>query len=419
MLNWRTPKFWLVLVVLLALAAGLARWRLGPAVHVVAVRKADIVQTVVATGRLITPARVALGSVLVGTVERLDAREGAVVKAGQVLAVLKSEEQRAAVAQARAALAEAEARLAQLASQTGPVAEEGLHKAEAGLRLAHAEAARTQQLFDKGFFSRSRLDEAQRTLKSAQADHDAALALAVANRPRGAEYALARSRREQARAALEVAEARLANTVIRAPADGTVLKRLVEAGDVVAQGRQMYEISVAGETQVSLLVDEKNLAYLQIGQAAKVAADAYPGRPVSAELFYIAPVVDAQRGTVEVRLRVGNADGATFLKPDMTVSAEIVAAKKARALVLPAGAVRDAAGERPWVLVVREGRTQRQAVRLGLRGEGSVEVAAGLAEGEAVVPGDVTGVLEGRRVRADATPPAAQQKTGAPTEAIR
>lgn len=417
-MSWlRPPKVWFVLLLVALAVAGTLRWRAGPSVHVDAVRKSAIVQSVVASGRVITPARVVLGSVLVGTVERLEAREGALVKSGQVLAVLRNDEQRAAVAQARAALAEAQARLAQLASQSGPVAEESLHKAEAALRVARAEELRTRQLAEQGFFSQSRLDEAQRALKGAQADHDAALAQAVANRPKGAEYALARSRREQAQAALEVAEARLANTVIRAPADGMVLKRLVEAGDVVAQGRQMFELSVAGETQVSLLVDEKNLAFLRTGQAARVAADAWPGQPVEAEVFYIAPVVDAQRGTVEVRLRVRQE--AAFLKQDMTVSAEIIAARKDSALVLPALGVRDAAGDAPWVLVVREGRVVRQAVKLGLRGEGSLEVREGLSEGESVVPAGGTKVSEGQRVRANASPPPAREKTSAPTEAVR
>ena len=417
-MSWlRTPKVWFVLLLVALAVAGVLRWRAGPAVHVDEVRAAPIVQSVVASGRVITPARVVLGSVLVGTLERLEAREGALVKSGQVLAVLRNEEQRAAVAQARAALAEAQARLAQLASQSGPVAEESLRKAEAALKLARAEELRTRQLAGQGFFSQSRLDEAQRALKGAQADHDAALAQAVANRPKGAEYALARSRHGQAQAALEVAEARLANTVIRAPADGTVLKRLVEAGDVVAQGRQMFELSVNGETQVSLLVDEKNLAFLKPGQPARVAADAWPGRPVEAEVFYIAPVVDAQRGTVEVRLRVGQE--AAFLKQDMTVSAEIIAARKDSALVLPALGVRDAAGDAPWVLAVREGRVVRQAVRLGLRGAGSVEVREGLAQGELVVPAGGANVSEGQRVRANRSPPPVREKTSAPTEAVR
>jgi len=396
----KTYRFWIVVAVIIVIATLWLRSRLGPQVQVVEVRRADIVQSVVASGRMITPARVALGTVVVGTVVRLDAREGDTVKAGQVLAVLRNDEQRAAVAQARGALAESEARLSQLATQAGPVAEESLHKAEASLRLARADAARTQSLFERGFFSQSRLDEAQRALRSAQADHDAAVAQAVANRPKGAEYALARSRREQARASLEASEARLANTEIRAPADGTVLKRLVEAGDVVAQGRQMYELSIAGEAQVTLLVDEKNLPFIQLGQLARVAADAWPARPVEAEVFYISPGVDPQRGTVEVKLRVKTE--APFLKPDMTVSAEIVAGRRNNALVLPTGALRDAAGERPWVLVVKDGRAERQPVKLGLRGEGSVEVLDGIAEGAQVVPISENSIAPGSRVRAQA-----------------
>lgn len=391
-----------ILLVVAAVAFLGARALLGTKVRAVEVGRGDLVQTVVSTGRVITPARVEIGSVVLGTVRTVETKEGTVVKAGQVMARLKDEEQRAAVEQARGALAEAETRLTQFARLSAPSSEQALKQADANLEYADEEYKRVKRLFDKGYFSQAKLDEAERNLGVARAARENAQLQATSNSPKGSDYALAIARRDQARAALEVAQARLDNTVIKAPAPGMVLKRLMEPGDVVQQGKKLFELSVAGETQVVLNVDEKNIGLLALGQTAQVAADAYPGRSFSAEVFYIAPGIDAQRGTVEVKLRVPQPP--EFVRPDMTVSAEILAAKRLNTTTLDSDAIRDAAGPAPWVLVVRDGRAVRQPVKLGIRGAGHTEILAGLAAGDAVVPPSEAAVREGQRARADTTP---------------
>ena len=97
----------------------------------------------------------------------------------------------------------------------------------------------------------------------------------------------------------------------------------------------------------------------------------------------------------EVRLRVPQPPA--FLRPDMTASVEMLAARKDSALILPAEFVRDPDG-RPWVLAVRDGRARRVPVVLGVRGLGEVEVAEGLAEGERAIVA-TSPVAEGARVR--------------------
>ena len=255
-----------ILLVVAAVAFFGARALLGAKVRAVEVGRGDLVQTVVSTGRVITPARVEIGSVVLGTVRTVETKEGTVVKAGQVMARLKDEEQRAAVEQARGALAEAEARLTQFARLSAPSSEQALKQADANLEYADEEYKRVKSLFDKGYFSQAKLDEAERNLGVAKAARENALLQATSNSPKGSDYALAIARRDQARAALEVAQARLDNTVIKAPAPGTVLKRLMEPGDVVQQGKKLFELSVTGETQVVLNVDEKNIGLLALGQ---------------------------------------------------------------------------------------------------------------------------------------------------------
>ena len=157
-------------------------------------------------------------------------------------------------------------------------------------------------------------------------------------------------------------------------------------------------LSPVGETQLVLQIDERNLARLKLGQQALASADAYPAERFGAELFYINPSVDPQRGTVEVKLRVPAPPA--YLRQDMTVSVDIEVDRHADALALPANAVHDVAGADPWVLQVKDGRAIRRPVKVGLRGEGSVEIRGGLEAGDLVVPADNTSVKPGRRVRA-------------------
>ena len=403
----------------------------GREVDIVVVQRAPIVQSVVATGRIATPARIEVSSQLTARIERIEVREGDVVSAGALLVQLRSDEAEAALAAARAALREAEGRQRQLVGVQRPVAEQQLVQAQANLRLAEQDLVRARDLVARGFVAQARVDDAVRGAATAGAVLEAAQAQARANREGGAEAELARIRIEQARANVATASARLDLLALRAPVDAVVLTREAEPGDTAQAGRPVLTLAQQGETRIIAAVDEKNLRHLKPGQRASALADAFPASPFEAELYYVAPSVDAQRGTVEVRLRVARPPA--FVKPEMTVSVEMVVGRRESALVLPADAIRtpgppgpdtgtgtgaagtvaagaDAiaggAGAQAEVLVVRDGRAERVPVVLGLRGIGTVEVAQGLAEGDAVIlpssPAQVGERVRERTVRAKA-----------------
>jgi HlyD family secretion protein len=208
---------------------------------------------------------------------------------------------------------------------------------------------------------------------------------------------LARTRVEQAESALAVAQARLAKLAIVAPMDARVLTRNTEPGAMAQPGRVLLSLAADGPVRIDAAVDEKNLRLIAPGMAAQAVADADPGRRFVATVSWIAPAVDAQRGTVPVRLAVRRPPG--FLRPDMTVSVEMLGGEKKDALILSAAAVRDADSPAPWVLALREGRAQRVPVTLGLRGVGVVEITSGLQDGERVIP-QTEKAAPGDRVRA-------------------
>ena len=335
MTRWR----WLAALAAAAVAAawaGLLWWR-GPEVDAVRIVRKDVVQTVVAAGRIAAPYRVEVGSQLVGTVIDVPVAEGQTVRAGQVLIRLDSAEARANLLQAQATHANA---------------------------LAQYE--RNKRLAEAGFIGKSALDDFWQKL-------------------------------EVARTGVDAARAKLDYTTITAPRGGVLIARDVERGDVVQPGKALMVLSPAGETQVILQIDERNLSRLKLGQPALASVDAFPQDRIPAEVVYINPGVDAQRGTVQVKLRIPHPPA--YLKQDMTVSADIEVARSPGALAVPAEALRDAAGAAPWVLVATDGRIERRAVTLGLRGNGIAEVRSGLAEGDVVLLAGNSRQTAGRRVR--------------------
>ncbi|MBG6075545.1 efflux RND transporter periplasmic adaptor subunit [Polaromonas sp. CG_9.11] len=383
-------------LVLTVSAAALLASRRGTPVQLVSVARTGIVQSVVATGRLNAPARMDIGAEVTATVREVRVREGDRVKAGDVLLRLSDAEARAALQQARAALTEARGRATQQATVAAPVASQAVVQAEAAFTAAQREHQRARDLVAQGFFSQQKLDDARRALDMAKSALQSARVQAQANQPSGIEHTLAAARIDQALAAVGVAEARLARLTIASPVDAIVLTRSVEPGSMAQPGHVLLSLAAQGGTRIDANVDEKNLRLLAAGMPARAVADAYPGQSFDAQLNYIAPAIDPQRGTVEVRLAVPNPP--PFLRPDMTVSVELVGGLKKDALVLPSGAVRDADRQAPWVLALQDGVAVRLPVKLGLRGIGSVEITEGLKEGDAVIP-QTEKAVAGDRVR--------------------
>jgi HlyD family secretion protein len=369
---------------------------LGPKVPVWVVEQRELVQRVVASGRVLAPARIQVGSVVVGRVTRVPVDKGNRVSPGDLLVQLDDVEARAALSQARAQAAQAAARLEQVEVVSVRVTSEALRQAELRLAQAEVKLARQRTLAEAGSVSRSDLDDAiqARDLAGSQVESARIQASAAAS---GADRRAVLAALDQARGAEQAAAARLDQLSIRSPAAGVVTEREVEPGDVVQPGRALLVLARDGATQLSVQPDEKNLALLRLGQAATASADAYPDRTFPARVAYIAPAVDLARGTVEVKLDVDPPP--PFLRPDMTVSVNVETGRDARAMVLPAAAIRDP-GATPWALVIRDGKTVRQAVTLGLRGDGTVQVLSGLAPGEAVIS-PAAPVGPGRRVRAE------------------
>ncbi len=380
------------------MVAAVVVWMQRPrSVETLEVTRGTLVQSVVTSGRVATPARIEIGADVSAIVRSVAVDEGQTVRRGDRLITLADGEAQAALVQAQAAVAEAQARLAQLERLTAPAAQASLRQAEAARQTAARELERVKALVEQGFFSRQRLDEAERALVAADSALESARLQVQATSGNGVETQLARTRLEQAQAARATAQARLERLELLAPDDAVVLLREAEPGMAAQPGRALLVLARSGKTRIESTVDERQLALLRVGQAARVRADAYPEQVFDARLDWIAPSVDALRGTVALHFTVEQPP--EFLRPDMTVSVDLEAGRRTDSVLVGAEAIRGLDAGETWVLKVSEGRLVRQPVKLGLRGAGQLEVLEGLAPGDQVLPASTTGVAAGDRVR--------------------
>jgi HlyD family secretion protein len=395
----RRPSLWLLVVFAIATAIVLLLRARGPVVQTVLAERRDLEQHIVASGRVRVPTRVQISAQLSGLVVVVGAVEGQRVTKGDLLVQLDDSTERASLAQAEAAVKQAQARVDQLRRVGAIVATESLRQADSSLAKAQAELERATKLVSSGAVPAIELENAQRAVDIAQAQKTAAQAQQVASAPMGADSRVALTALLQAQAQLAGASARLEQTRNVALQSGTVLSRDVEPGDVVQPARPLLELAADGEVELVFDPDERNLAWLRLGQLAKAAADAYPQEVFDAKVSYIAPSIDPQRGSIEVRLAVPTPPA--FLKPDMTVSIDLTIAAKSKVLTVPSRVVRGAATATPWVQLVEDGRVTRRDIRLGIRGEGAIEVEEGLSEGAVIVVPDGRQLAPGTRVRTE------------------
>ncbi len=376
----------LTIVVVVAAIAVLAFVALRPkpvAVDILTLAAVDVQTSVVASGRVLPPAKVEIGATITGRVEKVLVREGARVVADQLLVELERGELGAVAAQSRAAVARARARVNSVKTLALPTANAALDQAEANLRVSEREEQRTRELFAKGFISRARVDEVERQLNVARSQVASARALAAAQTVSGAEALQAQSQLIEAEAALAAAQAKLAQTRIRAPAAAVVLERLIEPGDIAQPGRRMMALAFDGPVRLIVQVDEKNLPLIRTGAVATAAADAFPNERFEAVVNYVSPGIDAARGTVELRLDVPKPPA--LLKSDMTIAMDLQGPLLKQVIMLPADGVRQLQTDAPWVLVERDGVAVRLAVRTGLQAQGRVAIIEGLRAGERVI----------------------------------
>lgn len=367
------------------IAAGGAWWLLrggAPNANTAIVLERTVTETVLMSGRVVAADRVDLGMSIGGTVVAVPVDEGQDFEAGELLVQLDDSMERAALAQAQGLLASAQAQLKDLSVTGRARAASALAVAETQREQAQLDQQRSAGLLRAGAVTQQQGENARAALAIAQAQERRAAADLAATQKGGSQIAVAKAAVLVARAQVQQAEARVRLMRLGASNPGTVLVRSVEVGATVVPGRPLLSVSRRGPSsrgvELGVQPDERQLAVLAVGQKAAVSADAFPDQRFDARVEQIAPVVDPARGTVGVRLRIG--EPPSFLRADMTVSVEVTTAAHT-GLTVPATAVRGLTTGSAAVEVMGErGKPVEVPVNV---------VAVGRAGGETPATGDL------------------------------
>ncbi|MGH7785727.1 MAG: efflux RND transporter periplasmic adaptor subunit [Candidatus Binatia bacterium] len=312
------------------------------------------------SGYVVTGDRyVSVGVRVAGRIDRYFVEEGQSVRKDDPLVQLDDRDY-------RAALAGIDARIA---------------SARANQALADADLRRGNELSGAGVISQQELD-------------------VLVNRA-----AVARAALGQLDAELQQARVNLDYTTLRAPAEGVVLAKLKEVGEIAVPGGfsgsgDLIRLANLSDMRAEVDVNEADLNRVSLGQPAQVAPDAYPEARYAAKVVKLYPQVDRQKGTLKVEVHILEPDAK--LLPDMSARVTFLQPPEAGkveepAVLVPAAAVqRDTQGD-SIVWLVRDGRATRQRIETGGDVAGKVRVTSGLQGGETVVvSGEVTS--DGQRV---------------------
>lgn len=388
-------KPWIMIILLVLLVSfATYRWWQGSLLPGYEVVSSPLIQTVVASGRVEKVSRTQIGSEITGVVLERLVQEGDQVYRGDVLLVLKSDEISAQVRQA-------EAELKELTTTRRPQAEVDLANAKVQLEQAQREAVRRRNA-ELGILSAEEREKSIEAEKLARNNLESARLKVASLAPDKVEETKLRER-------LAALQAQLAKTKIRAEVSGIILTRNVEPGDLVQPSQTLFTIALDGATEIRVPFDERNLSLLALQQKAVVIADAYPDQSFPAHINFIAPSIDAQRGTVDVRLTVDPVPD--FLRQDMTVSVNVETNQRERTMVIPNDALSSISGNKAMVILVRDRKIQRHPITLGLRGLVMSEVVAGLKEGDHVLTDAESVLKDGTRVRIEQTKRVLQNQT--------
>lgn len=331
-------------LVLIAAAAGYVWWKdpftSPPSYRLAKIERGSITAAVAATGTLNPVVSVQVGSQVSGQIKELYADFNSPVKKGQLIARIDPQSFSLRVNQA---MADVEAARATALTQRSNVVALQAEVARAKVLLGDAERehSRNQVLFEKNFVSGAVRDKALATLEAAREQLKAEQAqVAVGQAQVRNADAVVKQRESQ----LAQARVDLDRTEIRAPVDGTVIKKSVEPGQTVASSLQAPELFVIAqdlrEMQVETSIDESEVGRISVGQEATFTVDSYAGRTFRGNVAQVRKAAQVVQNVVTyiAVIRTSNPDLNLF--PGMTANVRIIIATRENVLKVPNAALR-------------------------------------------------------------------------------
>lgn len=335
-----------------------------------------------ASGYVVARRQATVSAKITGKLAQLFIEEGVHVKEGDVVAKLDDRNATAALLQAKAAVTQAESTLLQAKAAAADIA---------------PIYARDRKMAAAGVISATALDQSKANYDGKQTD-----------------VAVAQGNLAVRRAALEIAQRDLDDTIVRAPFTGVVTSKNAQPGEIVSPLSAGGGFTRSGictlvdmdSLEVEVDVSENFISRVQAGEPATLKLNAYPDWSIPAYVIAVVPTADRSKATVKVRVGFKSRD--PRILPEMGARVSFLSRPRKDAngaaptsgVTLPLAAVQAASDAATGVVyVLHDDTVERRVVKLGARGTDAQTVIAGVSPGEHVAVGDLTKLSDGARVK--------------------
>lgn len=397
----KEKRIWLIGVIVVAvIAAAVGLMMRTPSVEAIRVQPGTYEEVIAGVGYVAYDQKITLKAEVGGRVESVSGDEGDVLGKGDTVVQFDDEKAQLNLSSAQTNLSLAQARyadfqtsyqssLSNYANQVG-AKQKSLESEQTRYAALLDQIADTQILVDGGVVAQSELDDLL-TQKTAEEATIAAMEkeIAAVSRPEQTVAELNVSI-DAASVQVDQAQVTLSDYQVDMPFDGVILQRFADPGDYVSAGQDLLTVGSSGKKHIEVALDESYLSRLSVGQAVTLIPSAYEGERRAGKIVKIAPIVDADTGTVKVTVSIEE-DEALFLE-NMSVRVEIDAVTRADVLVIPNAYLLPQTGGTYVVYKVSDdGTIQSGPVEVFSGETANVWVESGIAEGDLLVlPSDAS-----------------------------
>ena len=307
------------------------------------------------TGTLNPNEEIVMGAEIDGIVRSVKVDEGTIVKKGMLLATLDDTEHVHEVIRAKAALKQTEASLAN----------------------TKMEFSRKDALYKEQLVTRQQYDDVFTRLTLAESEVD------------------------RARAALVIANQKLAKTKLLAPTACRVKEKKVSVGDFVKNGTKMLILIKPDPLKLRFSVPERDIGKMKVGQEVHVRVDAFAGREFVGKVSIVFPAVEEKTRSLTVEALIPN--GQDELKPGLFAKVRLYTGQEQDMVLVPVTSLLYE-GDKIRLYVVEGATARERPVTLGNKYGEFMEISSGLKAGEMVVVAGQQNLSEGAKVSAEKSP---------------
>lgn len=255
----------------------------------------------------------------------------------------------------------------------------GLQQARARMETARKQYERFKKLYEDDVVAKAKFEEVETAYEQAKAGYEAAKAQA-----------------EQASTGVRQAQTRVGDTVVRAPFDGHVVRRMLDEGSVVRpMASPVMQVVDDDPIRAEASVGELVVPRVETGMEVTVEVDALPGESFEGEIQMVNRQVDPRTREASIRVVLPNEDGRLRAGMSGTVTIELGSRER---LVVPRRALFDREGSTAAVFVVESETARRRTVEFEPGFEERVPVTEGLSVGDRVVVWGIDQVRDGSGV---------------------